>query len=174
MLGRPPPHEIYLDTTVLVTAIIRDTPHHTSCAEFCARLIGADSRIYLSQLVRVELPQAFRVLATKKTNLPAHVRLQHRLDDWGTDPAVRRAWLALGISEFEALLQRFYEAYELPWDMQIWQASLQIIEQYGLQSLDATHVATAQRYGLRDLAAVDNDFQRVPALDFWLIRNPAP
>jgi predicted nucleic acid-binding protein len=172
MQGRPPPAEVYLDTSVLLAAVIQGAPHARACDDFCAELIAAGSYVHFSQLVRLELPQALRKLATRPTNLPAAVRTRHRLDDWGTDPAVREAWLQFGIGEFEALLVRFHEVFELPWSAATWRASIPIITQYSLQTIDATHVATAQEYGIQDFAAVDTDFRRVQGLTFWLVRDP--
>ena len=55
--------------------------------------------------------------------------------------------------------------------MNIWRVGVSIIRQYSLQTMDAMHVATAQLYGLRDLAAVDDDYRRVPTITFWRIRD---
>jgi predicted nucleic acid-binding protein len=172
MLGAAPPVEIYLDTSVLVSALVRTAPHTTACRSFCQQLIAANSRVYFSQFVRVELLQALRRLATTQHNLAASVRSQYSLEQWGTDPGVRRAWLELGVREFDALIRRFHAVVELPWTFDAWQASIQIMIQHGLQASDALHVATAQEYGLRHLAAVDDDYRRVPGLSFWLVRDP--
>jgi predicted nucleic acid-binding protein len=101
MLGAAPPVEIYLDTSVLVSALVRTAPHTTACRSFCQQLIAANSRVYFSQFVRVELLQALRRLATTQHNLAASVRSQYSLEQWGTDPGVRRAWLELGVREFD-------------------------------------------------------------------------
>jgi predicted nucleic acid-binding protein len=171
MRARPPPPTIYLDTSVLLGAVVRGAPHTQACGAFCAQLISARSRVYFSQLVRLELPQALRRLATTRPNLPPAVQAHYQLSRWGTDPAIRQAWLAFGLTRFEALLNRFSQVFELPWDTQVWQASVQIMGQYGLQMMDATHVATAQVHRLRDFASVDDDFRRIPSLDLWLIRD---
>jgi predicted nucleic acid-binding protein len=170
--SRPPPPENYLDTSVLVTAAIHGAPHARAAAAFCAGLVHAQSYVYFSQLVWIEVPQALRKLATRPGNLAPSIRTQYRLDDWGTDPTVRDRWLRHGIAEIEALVTRFREAFELPWNRSVWTASLQVVVQHSLQTLDATHVATAQDIGLQGFAAVDGDFDRVSSLTLWRIRDP--
>jgi predicted nucleic acid-binding protein len=81
MQGRPLPAEIYLDTGIFVSAVVRTAPHRTACADFCQQLIAARSRIYFSQLVRVELLQALRRLATTQHNIVPTVRARYRLDE---------------------------------------------------------------------------------------------
>jgi predicted nucleic acid-binding protein len=78
----------------------------------------------------------------------------------------------LGHSEFEAYLSRFAEVFELPWDQTLWAPGIDLICQHGLKTLDAMHVATAQHCGITNLAAVDDDFQRVPNPVCWLVRDP--
>lgn len=171
MINRPLPTEVYLDTSVFVGAIIRGAPHATACSAFCQQLIQAETAVYYSQLVRVELLQAIRRVATTQHNLPAATRTRYHLDRWGSDATVRRAWLQLGMVAFEALLNKLVTTVELPWTIATWQASAQLMIQHGLQASDALHVATAQEQSLSALAAVDDDYRRVPTLDFWLIRD---
>ncbi|HEY7061944.1 MAG TPA: type II toxin-antitoxin system VapC family toxin [Chloroflexota bacterium] len=171
MILRVLPAEIYLDTSIFVSAIIEDAPHFQACTAFCQNLISANTQVYFSQIVRVELLQALRRLATTRTNLTSAMRAQYRLDDWGSDVQVRRDWLELGITEFEVLVYRLRTAVELPWSLATWRASAQLMVQYGLQARDALHASTAQERGIHALAAVDADYRRVPVLDFWLIRD---
>jgi predicted nucleic acid-binding protein len=171
MRGRPPPTEIYLDTSVFASAVVRTAPHRTACVAFCRELIAANSRVYFSQLVRVELLQALRRLATTQHNISPAMRARYRLDQWGSDATVRRAWIELGTAGFEALLSRFRAAIELPWSVNSWRDSMELMIRHGLQAYDAVHVATAQEWRLRALAAVDDDYRRVPTLDCWLIRD---
>src|SRR5689334_18204414 len=104
MIHRPLPSELYVDTSVFVGAIFQGAPHSASCYAFSQRLIAAQTHVYYSQLVRVELLQAVRRLATTQHNLPLTVRARYRLDLWGSDENVRRAWIELGIREFDVLL----------------------------------------------------------------------
>lgn len=61
----------------------------------------------------------------------------------------------------EALLHRFAAWYEVPFDTDIWHASLDVVIATGLQSHDAIHVATARRLGLATIATADDHFTRV-------------
>jgi predicted nucleic acid-binding protein len=158
---------------VLLGAAIPGAPHAASCGLFCTDLIEHGSTVYFSQIVHVELPQAFRRLATTTANLPADVRQTYSLDDWGRNPAVRSGWLEVGRTEVERLLTGFYRVIELPWRRSIWEVSPTLMARYSLQSLDATHVATAVAYELRDLATVDDAYRRVSELRLHLIRDPA-
>lgn len=88
-------------------------------------------------------------------------RMAFRLDAWGVDPTVRERWLRFGIDEFAALLARFHEVFEAPFDTDIWHASLDVMIATGLQSHDAIHVATARRLGLATIATADDHFTRV-------------
>jgi predicted nucleic acid-binding protein len=174
MLGQRAPRHVYLDTSVLVGAIVYGAPHAYACRQFCDELIAAGSRVYFSQILRLELSQALRRLATTRTNLSAAMRQQYQLDDWGTSAAVRSRWLTLGAAQFDLLLAQFAIAIELPFQVSTWAHSLDIMAQDGLQSRDAVHVATARQHGLRDLATVDADFQGIAGLQVQLIRNPSP
>jgi predicted nucleic acid-binding protein len=42
---------------------------------------------------------------------------------------------------------------------------------YQIKSYDAFHAATALEYGIRSLATLDADFQRVEELDVQILRN---
>ena len=170
MLSQPTPRHIYLDTSVIVGAIVTGAPHANACSVFCNWLAARDSRVYFSQVLRLELSQALRHLATRHQQLPQSVQQQYQLDQWGTSAPVRERWLALGITQFQALLGRFTEVIELPFRLSTWSQSVDIMAREGLQSLDAVHVATAQEHGLRDFATVDADFQRIPRLRVRLIR----
>ncbi len=123
MIHRPLPTELYLDTSVFVGAITRGAPHAAACTDFCQQLIQVGTAVYYSQLVRIELLQAMRRLATTQHNLPATTRARYRLDLWGVDPTVRGAWLQLAITGFEALLSKLATTVEVPWTIVTWQAS---------------------------------------------------
>jgi predicted nucleic acid-binding protein len=152
--------------------MIAGAPHFQACRQFCADLVVSNTYVYFAQVVRLELPQGLRRLATTKTNLPQAVREQWRLDHWSADATVRHAWLAFGLREFDELLARFREAFELPWQRSTWLASIQIMGHTGLQAIDATLIAAAGEADVQDFAAVDDDFRKVPWVQFWSVRNP--
>ncbi len=172
MALQSPPRHVYIGTSVLVGAIISSAPHAAACGDFCDRLIAAESRVYFSQILRMELSQALRRLATTRTNLSPAVYERYGLANWGASAAVRRRWLELGVSQFRALLSHFALVVELPFREATWLQSVEVMAADGLQARDAVHVATARDLGLRDLATVDADFQRVRDLRVWLLRDP--
>jgi predicted nucleic acid-binding protein len=174
MLAHPPPAHIYLDTSLVIAAMITGAPHCTASAAFCARLAQYNSSVYFSQVLRLELASGLRRLATTQTNLPAAVRQRYQLDDWGRDSQVRQRWLAFGMREFEVFLGQFEEVLEVPLSLGACQRSVAIMARDGLNAFDALHVATADELGLQAFAAADDDFKRCGHLRFQLIRDPAP
>ena len=170
MLAQFLPRDIYLDTSVVVAATIVSSPLSAAGNAFCAALEIHRSRIYFSQVLRLEFSQAVRNLATRRAQLPDEVRRQHQLDHWDTSDAVRHHWMQFGIAQLEGILNSF-EVIELPFETEIWERSVEIMALNQLKSLDAVHVATARAYGLRHFATLDDDFNRIVDLRVWLIRD---
>lgn len=81
MLEEPFPTDIYLDTDVVVKAIVGGMDHSTACLRFCSELAQHESRVYFSQILRLEFSQAFKQLATK-AQLPESIRDVFGLDQW--------------------------------------------------------------------------------------------
>ncbi len=156
-----PPEVVYLDTSVVVAAIIPGSDHVGPCAAFCNDLVAAGSRIFFSQILRLELSQALLKLATRRAGLPSDTSAAYRLDDWGADPSVRDRWLRIGVRAFDDLFERFPRVLELPFDVGTWQTSLDVMVAHGLRSHDAIHVATARQLGVPTIATADDHFKRV-------------
>jgi len=170
MLAQFLPKDVYLDTSVIVAATIIGSPLSTASGTFCTSLEDHGTRIYFSQVLRIEFSQAIRNLATRRTQLPEEVRREHGLDDWERNDVIRQRWMRFGISQLETFLDGF-EVIELPFVTGIWEQSIEIMALDQLKSLDAIHIATARAYGLRHFATLDNDFNRVSDLRVWLIRD---
>lgn len=173
-MNRALPTQAYVDTSVAVAAIVPGIPHSAASAAFCDGLAAQHSSVYFSQIVRLELSQAVRNLATRPGQVPFDMWSNFPLAQWGASPLVRQRWLEFGSRQFESLIRRFALAVEIPFDVSIWHDSVGVMAAYGLRSLDAIHVATARRQGLRHLATLDDDFRRVRDLDVWLLRDPTP
>lgn len=171
MITDPVPSDIYLDTSLVIAAIVRGSDHSLQSTEFCDRLIARGSRVYFSQILRLELSEAIRRLAASPDRLPPDIRHAHQLEAWDTNLLVRQSWMDFGVQQFEALVDRFAEAFELPFRLRTWQRSIDVIVDHRLRSLDALHVATAREYRLRHLATTDGDFKRVADLRVWLIQD---
>jgi predicted nucleic acid-binding protein len=167
------PEDVYLDTSVVIAAVVPDILYSTGSIEFCDQLIARRSTIYFSQILRLEMTEAVRKVATIPGRAPANLREDFRLDDWERDPSVRRQWFHFGVQEFEALFARFAEVYELPFDRSIWLRSVEIMADRQLRSHDAIHLATAYEYRLPCFATTDDEFLKIPDLDIRLIRDPA-
>lgn len=167
------PSDIYLDTNILVAAIVSGSDNSTSAREYCMHLVTTRSNVYYSKIVRLEVSQAILRLATSATRLPADIRDRHGLDRWDFDFLVRHRWMEYGIREFERIRSDFAHVYEYPFDDEIWRRSIHIMSHYRLRSLDAIHVATAQQLGIGDFATSDADFRRIDNLNVTLIRDPA-
>jgi predicted nucleic acid-binding protein len=167
----PGPDDLYLDTSVVVGAIIAGTPHSERARQALTEWANTGGSVYFSQILRAELSQALRNLASRPGQVPQDTREQFRLDSWSTESAVRERWLQHGVSKFRGFVASFDEVFELPFTTQIWNDSLRVIIDSGLQSIDAIHVATATRNGIRTLATLDDHFRRVPDLRVWLLRD---
>ncbi|HEY8293619.1 MAG TPA: PIN domain-containing protein [Thermomicrobiales bacterium] len=163
------PSDMYLDSSVIVAAIIGGDPHSAGCTRYCADLATNNSAIYFSELVRLEVAHVIRRLATTNA-APQRLHEQYRLSHFSTNPAVRREWMQFGMAEFETLLRTFFVVYEVPYRKVIWRQALQLMSLHNLRSYDAAHIATALVTGVPDFASVDSDYVRVSGLRVHLIR----
>lgn len=171
MAGETLPDDIYLDSSLVAAAIVPGIAHSQAAAQFCERLAQQGGRVYFSLILRLELAQVFRNLATRGDGLPLGMRQQYRLDRWGADPRVRAQWLAFGLRQFDAFLQQFDEVYELPFTLDIWLDSVRAMGAHGLGSQDAVHLATARVHGLHEFATIDGDFTSISDPHIWLVRD---
>lgn len=169
-----PPDDLYLDTSVVVAAIIRGTLFHAEALALCNLCAAARCRIYYSQLLKIELLQAVRSVGTAAGNLSDELRSIHRLARWGRDETVRRAWMQFGMNQFVELTDQFSEVYEIPISDDIWVRSAELMVTYHLDSYDAVHAASALSLGVFDLATLDTHFTRIADLTVHLLRTPAP
>lgn len=143
------PQRIFLDSGVVVAAIIPGSQFWPECNAFCDRLIAESSEVYFSQILRLELTEAIRKLATIPGRAPADLYARFRLNAWERDPSVRRQWMQFGVRQFDALIERFAVVYELPFRPFIWLRSIEIMADRRLRSHDAVHLATAFRHSPR-------------------------
>jgi predicted nucleic acid-binding protein len=175
MLPSPLPKDIYVDTSVIASAMIGGVAHHRSCARFCDQLVADDCRVYFSQLLRLEIVQTLQNFAARNKGgqLPESVRQQHSIDQWSTSFEVRWRWLLYGLSRLNGVLDRFAEYVELPIRPSLWNDSIEIMARWQLGSNDALHISTAQAYGIRYFATTDRGFRDVLAPMIWLIRDDA-
>jgi predicted nucleic acid-binding protein len=164
---------VFLDTSVLVTALESSIPNYQASATFCQQLVEQGSRVVISQVVRIEFAQAWFRLPANPYLKPETVR-QYRLGAWDRNATVREAWLTFGLASLDQLLSRFADLIEVPLNQPIIAAVVPLMARYRLRSLDAVHVATAISTGIVDVASVDEDFRRVPNIRLTLLRDTPP
>ncbi len=167
------PLNVYLETSIVAAAIIGGSAHSQASRDVCAALSHANSTVYFSRLVRIEVLQILKKYATKDLATP-QVREAFRLDQFSRNLIIRQRWLDFGIQQLDVLIRTFYRAYELPIQGQTCQRCMKIMSQHNLDSYDAIHVATAMHNNVRDFVTVDGDFTRVGELKVILVRDPTP
>jgi predicted nucleic acid-binding protein len=165
------PDDVYLDTGVVMVAIVPNSLYDEASRDFCERLIAQGCTVYFSQILRLELSEAGRKLATISGRVSADLRREYRLDDWERDVSVRRAWLFFMADEFELLPARFAEVLELPFDEAIWLRSVEVMAERQVRSHDAVHLATAYENRLTCFATTDDGLLEIPDLDVRLVRD---
>jgi predicted nucleic acid-binding protein len=167
----PRPSDVYLVTDVLVAAAFPGTTLAGASARFCQQLIDAGSRVYFSQVLRLELAQVVQKFATKPEALPTETRADFALDDWASDFLVRHRWMTTAIEQFDAYLAQFADVYEVPLRPRILRAAVGIMALEGLKAHDAAHLATARDLRLGHLATCERDFRNITNPRVWLIRE---
>lgn len=160
----------YLDTSVLVAALVPVIPHHRACVNYCRSLVTAQARVFISSVIRIEFAQAWFLLP-RMPYVDDEMRHDHRLGAWDRNVAVRERWMEEGVDRFETVLAGFHQVVELPLDRGAWRASIGFIARHRLRSHDAIHAATALSIGRVDFASVAGDFRRVPSLRLRLLRD---
>jgi predicted nucleic acid-binding protein len=175
MARAPLPADIYLDTSLVLAALLPGLAHAGPSLEFCDQLARQGCTVYFSQLLRLEIAQALKNVATRKpAQLSEPLRQQFQLHDWNTREDVRRRWMTHGQGQLEAFIGQFVEVVELPLDRVTWDRSIDLMCRYPFKSYDAAHVATAIQYSVQHLATTDREYLVVQNPRIWLIRDPAP
>lgn len=174
MIDWPLPTNIYLDTSVLIGAMFPGTPDAAACNDYCRRLADGAATVYFSQSTRLDVARALRRLATKIDKLPAQVRDEYQLDQWGANPLIRQRWLTRGVRRFHALLDQFRESFEIPMTTHIWLQAVDLMAFESLDSSDSLHLASARAIGASDFATTDADFRRIAYPVVHLIRDSGP
>lgn len=159
------PERLYLDTDLLVAAIVDVEPHHQRSRLLFERLLREEATIlYLSPLCWIE----YANVVTReqfRQSLPSEVQQRFRLDRW-QHPIVREGYLQFFLQSVGTLLDQFtYD--EVALTSEIRTATLQYIAAHALRSYDAVHLATAVSAGVYDFASFDETFRRVDGLHVW-------
>lgn len=151
------PHEIILDTSFVVEALLLSQKHCMGAMMFLRRIGEAGSRVYFNRLLEVELAETAFQLGLRERHPKAWKRARHdgrarrhagRVLDralalWGT---VRSEldWTCIEVDEVVGDVPR-------------------LMTRYGLASYDAIHAATALYASVSDLVTLDVGFASLPA-----------
>ncbi len=173
----PPPRlsAVYLESSTVAAALIAGVAHHEPSRLFCARLAAHGTRVYYSQLLRLEVAQALRNLVLRRpSQLSAGIRQEYDLDQWEASAEVREAWLRFGQAQLEAFFDQFRETVEVP--MRLGARTLAhchlLMGRYNLKSYDAFHLVVANERGIGDFVTADREFRYVDTPRIWLTRDP--
>jgi predicted nucleic acid-binding protein len=155
--GWTAPKRVVVDTSVVVEAIVPNTPTHDACAELFQALSDAGTTIVYNGLLTTELAETLFRLAL--------------LDRWGRKQwrrarydgrARRRAGrlLSAGLGAWQDILDSVNSSRvghdEVSDDV------YELMRRYGLGSYDTVHAATALKEGIPDIATLDQGFAALP------------
>lgn len=168
---RTVPDDVYVDTSVIVAAMVNGSHYSQESRRFCTRLALDGSRVYFSQISRIEVSQAVARMASNPGRLDPDVRSAYGLDRWDMDFMVRNRWMSTMTGSFDTIVDEFAASFEVPFDSDIWRRSIPVMAHYRMRSMDAIHVASARSLGVRALATNDDHFRRVDGLNVILVRD---
>jgi predicted nucleic acid-binding protein len=157
---------VYLDSSVLVGAVIEGANHAIASMEFCRQLARERTTVVISTLCRYELAHVASVLANPEARrrLPGSVIEQFDLTNWGDVASVRERWMTTVVMSLESLLGSFDELAEIPVLPNLWHAAIPIMIEHNIQSYDALHVATARSVEVADFATTDRLYSGIDGL----------
>ena len=165
----PLPQHVYLDTNVIVYALVRGMAHSDICLDACQRLIDNGSSVYIANLTRLEFLQAVRGLANSQS-LPEDTRQKFGLDQW-EDTVVREQWFNFWTNQFDQFLDAFDVYHELPYRPESWWHVSKTMADGPMAAYDAFHLSTAILYGISDLWTTDNGFSRASGIQVALLHR---
>lgn len=152
------PAEVYLDTSFVVNLLVRTEAHHQGCQAFMLQLVDAESVVCFSRILELELAEAAFKIAVIE---------QHGKKAWPSkrnDGRVRRRAGRLTDQLFGSWNDLLRTVPYLAVDLAEVAANVpDLMRRYGLASMDAAHVATAEYVGVDGLVTTDAGFAAIPA-----------
>lgn len=167
-----PVHAVYLDTSLVAAAVVQ-LGQHAAVQSFLATLLQADSPVFVSDLVRVELAQAIKAIANDPGAIPERERRKWKLHRWGDLQQVREDWYDYCFANYDTLLAQFVTAEEMALSRGVIESAVELMAAFQIGSNDAIHTATALAAGASTLATLDADFLKlasIPGLTIHVIR----
>lgn len=156
--GWEPPEAVVLDTNVVADALLPKEPEHRPCLAVLERLADSGTTVVFSRLLEIELWEVVFNLALRERHPRKHIR--HVRYDNRIRPRAAR------------LLRQAQKAWEqdlrnpLGWTRiemhEVAEDVPKLMQEYGLQSYDAVHVATLLDSELTDFITRDGGFAVLP------------
>lgn len=151
----------YLDTSFIVAEMFppRDRREHVS--QVVHDLFDNVSLVLISDLTRIELAQAFKVVANDPWRLSEVERRRHRLHRWGDLRDVRSNWYELCFTRLDAFLSSMTEVRQVAVTGDVIESAREHMAPFQLNSYDAVHVAVAVGMNARVLITLDRELSHV-------------
>jgi predicted nucleic acid-binding protein len=160
-----PPARLYVDTDILVAAIVRTHHHHTRSRTLLELLITYGlTRPYLCPISWMEFLRVFSREDVRRA-LPSEFAHLRPVSGW-LDASLRATYYAFVMALFRDLLAPFDWEEVLLTDA-VQERAVQLMAEYNFDSQDAVHLACADLSGIRDFASFDRRFRRVDGLHLW-------
>lgn len=162
-LGSAVPSELVLDTSCVVKALVETEAQHFACQSFMLDMVNAETVVYFSRLLEIELAEVAFKLAVIE---------QHGKKAWPAkraDGRVRRRAARLSTALFRSWTDLLDSVPHLRIELHEVASSVPgLMAAHGLASIDAVHVATAAYVQADGLVTTDAGFGCVPAKDLVL------
>jgi predicted nucleic acid-binding protein len=160
-----PPVRLYVDTDVLIAAVVSTHAHHARSVALLQLLITHGlTTIYLCPITWMEFVHVFSKESFRRT-LPAEFGYLNAVTGWSI-AGVRAAYYHYVRTLFDDILSPFpWE--EVPLTAAVQAQATEYMAMFNLDAQDATHLACARLAGVRDLASYDRRFRRVDRLSLW-------
>lgn len=153
---------IFIDSNIFLYVILSHPRYRYSCKRFLERVDEGDLHGLTSVLVCNEVVHKLMIAeVVEKLNVEPKSAVEHIKKNYTVIGELKKAWNALEvINQIENL--RIEEI-----DRQILMDAVEFSKKYGLLSNDAFHVAVMKKYGVKNIATNDKDFERVDWIKVW-------
>lgn len=164
---------VYLDSSILIGAIIAGSSHSKAATGFCERVALERQLVIFSQIAHWEFANMSRTLGKglRKGGISSEDRERLGIVDWNTNFMTRVNWIENVQQELSRLLTLFDHVRQLPVTRHVWTAALPLVGHYDIGAYDAIHVATARMAGVRSFATCDRHYESVDVLDVHICRD---
>jgi predicted nucleic acid-binding protein len=169
----PLPAWLYVDTDVLIAALVDTEPHHMRSRMLFERIGQAgNTSLLLSSLTWLEYVNAI-MRERFRMSLPNDMQRRLRLGRW-QESRIRQGYLAFLLERLSLFLSMFAWS-EVPLTPIVRVSAVDYVSKFNLRPSDAAHVAAAGVANVFDFVSFDEAFRRVDGLRLWndRIHDPA-